>query len=57
MEVIPHHAGGEQSHVVSIDRLGQDPLEGLEVVILGEDGEPCVGAIQAMVNKSAFGGA
>ena len=57
MEVIPHHAEGEQPHLVARDRLGQDPLEGFEIAILGEDGQPCVGAIQTVVNESAFGGA
>ena len=56
MEVIPHHAAGEQPHVVERNGLGQDPLKGLEVVILGEDGEPSIGAIQTVVNESAFDG-
>jgi hypothetical protein len=36
--------------------LSEDPLEGGEITIVGEDGEPSIGPIQGMIDEAALGG-
>ena len=54
MEVVEHQAVGQQSHLVAGDRLAQDPLECRIVVVIVEDGEARIGAIEGMIDESAF---
>jgi hypothetical protein len=41
--------------VQALEVLGQDALEGGIVAVVGEEGEACVGAIQGVIDQSAFG--
>ena len=50
-----HQAVGEQPHVVTGDRLGQDPLERLVIVVGLEDGQAGGASVEGMVDQAAFG--
>jgi hypothetical protein len=57
VEVVGHQAIAEQAHPMQSHRFGQDAFEGQVVAIIVEDGEPGIGAVQGVVDQSAFCGA
>jgi hypothetical protein len=55
MDVIRHHAEGEQAHAIAAEGLGQDPLEGGVVPVVLEDGMARRGPVPDMGDDPAFG--
>ena len=56
VEVVRHHAVGKQPRPVAPDRLAEDTNEGVVVSRVLKDPQPAVGAIQGMIDDTAFGG-
>src|SRR5271166_4895526 len=55
MKMVGHHAIGQQPHVIPRHRLADCPLEGRVIVLVTEDRQPRIGAIQRVVNQPSLG--
>ena len=54
--MVEHEAIGEEPDGVSGDGQVEDAGEGVVVIGVVEDGEPCVGAVEGVIDQPAFGG-
>jgi hypothetical protein len=57
VEMIGHQAVGQQLHGVPGHCFSQDPFECSEIALVLKDGEPGVGPVERVINKSALGSA
>jgi hypothetical protein len=55
VEVVGHEAAGEQAHVLAVLGLGQDALEGRAIAVVLKDSAAGHGAIEDVVDDTAFG--
>jgi hypothetical protein len=57
VEIIGHQAVGQQPHAVPGHCFSQYPFECSEIALVLKDGEPGVGPVERVINKSALGSA